>query len=186
MLGTACCFNQFLVKKRTKREISGRFSGKDPYNRTTIFPKRNGFFMIDTSFFRIFRQKKSKRSQVGTHGGSGSWPWTLDDHDPIWHNGQIRIMIHGPHQTNFQDHDHGSYEFTWLGSCSWIMILWSISPQVFGLWLADRGVWYHDNIFWYEAWPNKKWFLSSLICLRSPLRISSASSPGVATRLVVS
>ena len=74
-------------------------------------------------------------------------------------------MIHGPHQTNFQDHDHGSYEFTWLGSCSWIMILWSISPQVFGLWLADRGVWYHDNIFWYEATPNKKWLLSSLICL---------------------
>ena len=36
-------FNRFLDKKRTKREISGRFSGKDPYNRTTIFPKRNGF-----------------------------------------------------------------------------------------------------------------------------------------------
>ena len=61
MLGTACCFNQFLVKKRTKREISGRFSGKDPYNRTTIFPKRNGFFMIDTSFFLdFFCQKRAK------------------------------------------------------------------------------------------------------------------------------
>ena len=49
-------------QKRTKRKISGRFSGKDPYNRTTIFPKRNGFFMIDTSFFfRFFCQKKSKR-----------------------------------------------------------------------------------------------------------------------------
>ena len=46
MTGTACFFNWFLVKKRTKREISGRFSGKTPYNRTTIFSKRNGFFMI--------------------------------------------------------------------------------------------------------------------------------------------
>ena len=61
MLGTTCCFNQFLVKERTKREISGRFSGKDPYIRTTIFLKRNGFFMIDTSFFRFLCQKKSKR-----------------------------------------------------------------------------------------------------------------------------
>ena len=43
MIGTASFFNRFLVKKRTKREISGRFSGKAPYNRTTIFPKRNGF-----------------------------------------------------------------------------------------------------------------------------------------------
>ena len=40
--------------KRTKRKISGRFSGNDHYNRTTIFPKRNGFFMIDTSFFFRF------------------------------------------------------------------------------------------------------------------------------------
>ena len=54
MLGTAYYFNQFLVKKRTKRKISGRFSGNDHYNRTTIFPKRNGFFMIDTSFFLDF------------------------------------------------------------------------------------------------------------------------------------
>ena len=62
MLGTACCFTRFLDKKRTKRKISGRFSGKDPYNRTTIFPKRNGFFMIDTSFFLdFFCQNKSKR-----------------------------------------------------------------------------------------------------------------------------
>ena len=62
MKGKACCFNRFLDKKRTKREISGRFSGKDPYNRTTNFPKRNGFFMIDTSFFLdFFCQKKSKR-----------------------------------------------------------------------------------------------------------------------------
>ena len=63
MLGTVCCFNQFLAKKRTNREISGRFLGNDPFNRTTIFPKRNGFFMIDTSFFFrfFFCQKKSKR-----------------------------------------------------------------------------------------------------------------------------
>ena len=47
---SVCCFNQFLVKKRTKREISGRNAGKYPYIRTTIFPKRNGFFMIDKSF----------------------------------------------------------------------------------------------------------------------------------------
>ena len=33
-------FNWFLDKKRTKLEISGRFSGKDRYNRTRIFPKR--------------------------------------------------------------------------------------------------------------------------------------------------
>ena len=65
MLGTACCFNQFLVKKRTKREISGRFSGKDPYNRTTIFPKRNGFFMIDTSFFfRFFYVKNRAKGEI--------------------------------------------------------------------------------------------------------------------------
>ena len=51
MLGTVCCFNQFLAKKRTNREISGRFLGNDPFNRMTIFPKRNGFFMIDRSFF---------------------------------------------------------------------------------------------------------------------------------------
>ena len=29
-------------QKRTKREISDRFSMKSPYNRTTIFSKRNG------------------------------------------------------------------------------------------------------------------------------------------------
>ena len=29
--------------KRTKREISGRFSGKAPCNRATNFPKRNNF-----------------------------------------------------------------------------------------------------------------------------------------------
>ena len=40
MLGTACFFNWFLDKKRTKLEISGRFSGKDRYNRPRIFPKR--------------------------------------------------------------------------------------------------------------------------------------------------
>ena len=33
-------FKWFLDKKRTKLEISGRFSGKDRYNRTRIFPKR--------------------------------------------------------------------------------------------------------------------------------------------------
>ena len=32
-----------LSKKRTKGEISDRFSAKTPYNRTTIFTKRNGF-----------------------------------------------------------------------------------------------------------------------------------------------
>ena len=35
-------FNRFLVKIRIKREISGRFLGKD-HNRTTIFAKCNGF-----------------------------------------------------------------------------------------------------------------------------------------------
>ena len=57
-LGTACPFNQSSVKKRTKREILCQFSGKDPYNRTTIFPKRNGFFMIDRSFFLDICGKK--------------------------------------------------------------------------------------------------------------------------------
>ena len=67
MLGTACCFTRFLDKKRTKRKISGRFSGKDPYNRTTIFPKRNGFFMIDTSFFfRFFLSKKEQKVRFQT------------------------------------------------------------------------------------------------------------------------
>ena len=47
MLGTACFFNRFLIKKkRTKHEILERFSGKDHYNRTTIFAKRNVFFII--------------------------------------------------------------------------------------------------------------------------------------------
>ena len=36
-------FYQVFSQKRNKREISGRFSGKYPYNRTTMFPKRNGF-----------------------------------------------------------------------------------------------------------------------------------------------
>ena len=67
MLGTACCFTRFLDKKRTKRKISGRFSGKDHYNRTTIFPKRNGFFMIDTSFFLdFFCQKKEQKVRFQT------------------------------------------------------------------------------------------------------------------------
>ena len=43
MLGTACFYNWVLVKKRTKREISGQFSVKTPYNRAAIFSKRNGF-----------------------------------------------------------------------------------------------------------------------------------------------
>ena len=60
MLGTACCFNHFWSKK-------GKFSGKDPYNRTTIFPKRNGFFMIDTSFFfRFFLSKKEQKVRFQT------------------------------------------------------------------------------------------------------------------------
>ena len=61
MVGTACCFTQVLVKKRTKPEISDRFSGKDPYNRTTLFAKRNGFFMVDTSFFRFYFVKKEQK-----------------------------------------------------------------------------------------------------------------------------
>ena len=48
MLGTACFFNWFLVKKSVKREISGQFSVKAPYKRTTIFPKRNGFLQRRT------------------------------------------------------------------------------------------------------------------------------------------
>ena len=36
-------FYQVFSQKRNKREISGRFSGKYPYNRTTMFPNRNGF-----------------------------------------------------------------------------------------------------------------------------------------------
>ena len=67
MLGTACFFDRFLDEKRIKRENSGRFSGKDPYNRTTIFPKRNGFFMIDTSFFlRFFLSKKEQKVRFQT------------------------------------------------------------------------------------------------------------------------
>ena len=40
------CTAYFLTgfgQKRPKREILDQFSGKAPYNRTTVFPKRNGF-----------------------------------------------------------------------------------------------------------------------------------------------
>ena len=57
MLGTACFFNWFLVKKRTKRVISGRFSGKTHYNRTTIFSKRNGFILVQGIFLTGFSSK---------------------------------------------------------------------------------------------------------------------------------
>ena len=60
MLGTACCYNWFLDKKRTKREISGRFSGKDPYNRTTIFQNVTVFYdwYLHLVFFMFLVQKK--------------------------------------------------------------------------------------------------------------------------------
>ena len=65
MLGTVSFFNRFLVKKRTEREISGRFSGKVPYNRTTIFPKRNGFFYDRyIFFFRFFYVKKRAKGEI--------------------------------------------------------------------------------------------------------------------------
>ena len=38
------CFFDVFVQHRTKRDILDQFSGKNPYNRTTIFTKRNGFF----------------------------------------------------------------------------------------------------------------------------------------------
>ena len=43
MGGASCFLDVFLSKKRTKGEISDRFSTKTPYNRTTIFTKRNDF-----------------------------------------------------------------------------------------------------------------------------------------------
>ena len=63
MLGTACFFNWFLVKKSVKREISGQFSVKAPYNRTTIFPKRNGFLLYQLHLvFRCFFVKKEEQN----------------------------------------------------------------------------------------------------------------------------
>ena len=56
MLGTTCFYNWIFVKKRTKREISGRFSVKTPYNKATIFSKRNGILV----FRCFFVQKKNK------------------------------------------------------------------------------------------------------------------------------
>ena len=44
-------FKRFLSKKRTKREISDRFSLKTQYNRTTIFTKRNIFYDRYSVFF---------------------------------------------------------------------------------------------------------------------------------------
>ena len=51
-------FRCFLSKKRTKGEISDRFSAKTHYNRTTIFTKRKGFLCLVqrvflTSFWSI-------------------------------------------------------------------------------------------------------------------------------------
>ena len=66
MLGTACFFNWFLVKKSVKREISGQFSVKAPYNRTTIFPKRNGFllYQLHLVFQMFFRQKRRAKREI--------------------------------------------------------------------------------------------------------------------------
>ena len=70
MLGTACFFNWFLVKKSVKREISGKFSVKAPYNRTQCFffpekpkPTREAtffafflgwIFFFSPTFFQVF------------------------------------------------------------------------------------------------------------------------------------
>ena len=62
MLGTACFFNWFLVKKSVKREISGQFSVKAPYNRTTIFPKRNGFLLYQLHLVFVFFVKKEEQN----------------------------------------------------------------------------------------------------------------------------
>ena len=78
MLGTACCFNQFLVKKRTKRELSDRFPLKTKYNRTTIFPKRNGFFMMIHLFFRFFLSKKEQKVTFQTKDQGK--PYIIDRH----------------------------------------------------------------------------------------------------------
>ena len=66
MLGTACFFNWFLVKKSVKREISGQFSVKAPYKRTTIFPKRNGFllYQLHLVFQMFFRQKRRAKREI--------------------------------------------------------------------------------------------------------------------------
>ena len=66
MTGTACFFNWFLVKKRTKREISGRFSGKTPYksyNRMTIFFQNVTVFMIGTSCFLDGLVQKTRKRE---------------------------------------------------------------------------------------------------------------------------
>ena len=45
MQGAVSYFNRFLIKKITKREFSGRFSGKVPCYRATNFPTCNGFIL---------------------------------------------------------------------------------------------------------------------------------------------
>ena len=60
MLGTACCFNQFLVKKRTKREISGRFQEKSLIISVFFFPvnlksaRERQFFLNVHGYFFAF------------------------------------------------------------------------------------------------------------------------------------
>ena len=54
-------FRCFLSKKRTKGEISDRFSAKTPYNRMTIFTKRNGFlWQVQRVFLTGFWSKKGQ------------------------------------------------------------------------------------------------------------------------------
>ena len=48
----------FLTKKRAKGEILDTIATKNPYNRTTIFLKRNGFFAGYIVFFLLFFDKK--------------------------------------------------------------------------------------------------------------------------------
>ena len=62
MVGTACFFNWVLVEKQ--RENSGRFSRKAPYNRTTIFSKRNGFYDRCFLFFDVFLSKKRTKGEI--------------------------------------------------------------------------------------------------------------------------
>ena len=74
MTGTACFFNWFLVKKRTKREISGRFSGK------TLIIERQFFqnvtvFMIGTSCILDVFLSKKRTKRENSDGLSGETPY---------------------------------------------------------------------------------------------------------------
>ena len=74
MIGTSCFLDVFLSKKRTKGEVSDRFSAKTPYNRTTNFPKRNGFFWyVHLVYFDVVLSKNRTEREI-SEGFSAKTP----------------------------------------------------------------------------------------------------------------